>query len=91
MPGTAFPAGTKIVYAVWACRGMYPGLGMVNTWYHDRQEYASSIVSWDRPDERGRWWVSLSRQSGAPLPSGDYRLELCVGDKLLQSGTFLIQ
>ena len=91
MPGTAFPAGTKIVYAVWACRGMYPGLEMVNKWYLNGQEYGSSTISWDRPDERGRWWVSLSRQSGAPLPSGDYQLELYVEGRMLQSGTFVIQ
>lgn len=70
---------------------MYSDLEMVNTWYHDGQEYASSSVSWDRADERARWWVSLSRQSGAPLPSGDYQLELYVEGRMLQSGTFVIQ
>jgi len=90
-PGTSFPAGTTRVYAVWACRGMTPGLALVNTWYLNGQRYASSTEYWDRPAERGRWWVSLYRESGAPLPSGDYRLELFIGARLLQSGEFVIQ
>lgn len=90
-PGTSFPAGTTRVYAVWACRGMTPGLALENTWYLNGQRYASSTVYWDRPGERGRWWVSLYRESGAPLPSGNYRLELYVGARLMQSGEFVIQ
>ncbi len=90
-PGTSFPTGTTRVYGVWACRGMTPGLALVNTWYLNGQRYASSTVYWDRPGERGRWWVSIYRESGGALPSGNYRLELYIGARLMQSGEFVIQ
>ena len=91
MPSMTFPPGTTGVYAIWACRGLYQGLELRNVWYHNGQEYASSSVYWDRTDERGRWFVQLYRPSGQPLPSGNYRLELHIGGRLLQSGTFTIQ
>jgi hypothetical protein len=91
MPSMTFPAGTTEVYAIWACRGMYQGLEMYNVWYRDGQEYASGTVYWEQTGERGRWWLQLYRASGQPLPSGNYRLELYVGGRLLQSGTFTIQ
>lgn len=90
-PTTTFPPGTTEVYAVWACRGMYPGLELFNRWYHNGQEYAAGSVFWEREAERGRWWLHLYRASGAPLPSGNYRLELHVHGRLLQSETFVIQ
>ena len=90
-PGTSFPTGTTEVYGVWACRGMTPGLALVSTWYLNGQGFASSTVYWDRPGERGRWWVSLYRESGGPLPSGNYTLELYIGARLMQSGEFVIQ
>ncbi|MGB3905372.1 MAG: family 16 glycoside hydrolase, partial [Anaerolineae bacterium] len=90
-PGTSFPTGTTKVYAVWACRGMTPGLALANMWYLNGQPYVSSTVYWDRPGERGRWWVPISRESGGALPSGNYRLELYIGARLMQSGEFVIQ
>jgi hypothetical protein len=90
-PGTVFPTGTTKVYAVWACRGMTPGLAVVNTWYLNGQQYASSTENWDRPGERGRWWVSIDGESGGALPSGNYKLELYIGARLMQSGEFVIQ
>jgi hypothetical protein len=90
-PGTIFPTGTTRVYGVWACRGMTPGLALVNTWYLNGQQYVSSTVYWDRPGERGRWWVSIYRESGGALPSGNYRLELYIGGRLMQTGEFVIQ
>lgn len=91
MPSMTFPAGTTQVYAVWACRGMYQGLELYNVWYRDGQEFASGSVYWEQTGERGRWWLQLYRTSGQPLASGNYRLELYVGGRLLQSGTFKIQ
>jgi hypothetical protein len=91
MPGTSLPHGTTVVYAIWACRGMYQGLELRNVWYHDGQVYVSSDVHWDRADERGRWWVRLRLSSGQALPSGHYTLELWVEGRLLQSGSFLIE
>ncbi len=91
MPSMTFPPGTTEVYAVWACRGMYQGLELLSIWFHNGQEYARSNAYWDKTAERGRWWLRLYRASGQPLPSGNYRLELYVGSRLLQSGTFTIQ
>jgi hypothetical protein len=91
MPSTTFPSGTTDVYAVWACRGMYPGLEMLSIWRLNGQVYAESTQYWEKTAERGRWWLHLYRESGQPLPSGNYRVELFMGARLLQSGTFTIQ
>jgi hypothetical protein len=91
MPSMSFPPGTREVYAIWACRGMYQGLELYNVWYHNGQEYASETKYWDRQAERGRWWLQLYRASGQPLPSGHYTLELWVHGQLLRRGSFLIQ
>jgi hypothetical protein len=91
MPSMSFAYGIREVYAVWACRGMYRGLEIVHTWYHDGRECASGTVIREEDNERGREHVSLKGQEGGPLPSGNYRLELYVGGYLLQSGTFKIQ
>jgi len=90
-PGTSFATGTTKVYGVWASRGMTPGLALANMWYLNGQPYTSSTVYWDRPGERGRWWVWVERESGGALPSGNYRLELYIGARLMQSGEFVIQ
>ncbi len=91
MPSMSFPAGTTDVYAVWACRGMYPGLEMLSIWRLNGQVYAESTQYWEKTAERGRWWLHLYRASGQPLPSGNHSVELFVGAQLLQSGTFTIQ
>jgi hypothetical protein len=90
MPSMSFAYGIKEVYAVWACRGMYRGLEIVHTWYHDGRECASGTVIREEDSERGREHVSLKGAEGGPLPSGHYTLELYVGGQLLQSGTFTI-
>jgi hypothetical protein len=91
MPRMSFTYGINKVYAIWACRGMYPGLEIVHTWYHEGREVASGTVIREDEKERGREYVSLDYPDGAPLPRGNYRLELHVGGQLLQSGTFTIQ
>jgi hypothetical protein len=90
-PGMSFAYGINKVYAVWACRGMYPGLEITHTWYHEGREVASGTFAWEEEKERGREYVSLDYPDDAPLPPGNYRLELYVGGQLLQSGTFAIQ
>jgi hypothetical protein len=91
MPTMTFPAGTTEVYAVWACRGMYPGLEMLSIWRLNGQVYIQSTQYWEKTAERGRWWLRLYRESGQPLPAGNYAVELFIGARLLQSGTFKIQ
>jgi hypothetical protein len=91
MPSTNFPPGTREVYAVWACRGLYPGLELYNVWYLNGQEYGSGTATWNKAAERGRWWLQLYRASGQPLPSGHYTLELYIHGQLLRRGSFLIQ
>jgi hypothetical protein len=91
MPSMTFPPGITEVYAVWACRGMYPGLEMLGVWYHNGQEYTRGTTQWEKTSERGRCSLSLRRTSGLPLPSGNYGLELFVGGQLLQSGTCTLQ
>jgi hypothetical protein len=90
-PGMSFAYGINKVYAVWACRGMYTGLEITHTWYHEGREVASGTFAWEEEKERGREYVSLDYPDDAPLPRGNYRLEVYVGGQLLQSGTFAIQ
>ena len=82
---TTFPSGITEVYALWAWRGMYPGLELLAKWYRNGQEYTASNILWEQEGERSRWWLHLHRASGAPLPGGNYRLELYVHGQLLQN------
>jgi hypothetical protein len=91
MSRMSFAYGINEVYAVWACRGMYRGLEIVDRWYHDGRECASGTVIREEDDERGREHVSLKGSQGDPLPSGHYTLELYVHGQLLRRGSFLIQ
>jgi hypothetical protein len=91
MPSTTFPAGTTVVNSVFAFRGMYPGLELQAIWYKDGQQYSSFTYTWRIPQERGHWGLYLGGQDEGPLPSGNYRLDLYVEGRLLQSGTFTIQ
>jgi hypothetical protein len=91
MPGTSFPRGTTIVYAIFAGRGMYQGLEADAIWYHNGQEYSSDSGNWQGTEERGRWWWWLGNETGSPLPSGHYTLSVSVHGEQLQSGSFLIQ
>jgi hypothetical protein len=91
MPSTTFPAGTTVVDSVFAFRGMYPGLELQAIWYKEGQEYYSYTHTWTIAKESGHWGLYLEGPDGGPLPSGNYRLELYVEGRLLQSGTFTIQ
>ncbi|HEM61795.1 MAG TPA: hypothetical protein ENO24_05860 [Chloroflexi bacterium] len=90
-PRTSFSYGVNRVYAVWACRGMYPGLEIVHTWCLEGGACQSGTLIRKEADERGREYVILNGPDGGPLPRGNYRLELYVGAQLLQSESFTIQ
>lgn len=90
-PTTTFPAGAKDVYAIFDYWGMEDGMEWGRTWYFEGEvDIPLKTDTWDG-GERGTWWVHLSYESGDPLDSGSYRLELYIEGQVVQSGTFTIE
>ena len=86
-PATTFPAGITMVYGIFNYEGLKDGLEWTYTWYRDGELEATRTEIW-KSGEEGSAWVNLWNDAG--LPSGNYELRLYLGDKLLQSGTFVI-
>jgi len=86
-PTTTFPAGITMVYGIFNYEGLKDGLEWTYTWYRDGELEATRTEIW-KSGEEGSAWVNLWNDAG--LPSGNYELRLYLGDKLLQSGTFVI-
>lgn len=86
-PGTQFPLGTTVVYAVYEYQGMQDGLRYLNQWYYNGQKDVSSSGEWDG-GASGIAWVNIYNNNG--LAEGEYALKLLVEGKLLQEGSFRI-
>ncbi len=87
-PGTVFPQGTTKVYAVFDYSGMEDGLTYDAYWYRDGQEELHKSWEWSLGQE-GTSWVNIFNDAG--LNSGNYELEVYVGEWLLLNGKFVIQ
>jgi len=86
-PGTAFPAGTTMVYAIFAYEGIERGTTFKYIWYLDGEEDVGDADMWESA-ESGTYWVNLYNDDG--LVSGTYELQLFVEDRLVQTGSFAI-
>ena len=97
-PTTTFPAGTTVVVASWDYQGMAGDMYWTRAWYVDSVEIMSNTIRWDEYGHHqtgqgvtsGRITNYLDK-SGELLPSGNYELQLYIGNRFMQSGTFSVQ
>ena len=86
-PGAQFPSGIQEAYAFWDFSDTPDGAAWTRVWYLDDQEVMREEDNWSQ-GASGSTWVSIYSKSA--LPDGTYRLELYLGDTLLQKGSFAI-
>ncbi len=86
-PGAQFPTGIQEAYAFWDFSGIPDGAEWTRVWYLDDQEVMRETDNWGQ-GASGNTWVSIFSKSA--LPDGAYKLELYLGDALLQQGNFII-
>ena len=86
-PGTQFASGIQEAYAFWDFNGTPDGAEWTRVWYLDDQEVLRESDSWSQ-GAKGSTWVSIYSESA--LPDGTYKLELYLGDTLLQNGSFAV-
>lgn len=85
--GDAFADITE-VFATFDYAGMRDGVEWETQWSYGGEIVAGSTQAWNG-GASGRYSVSLSN-GGDPLPTGDYRLDLYLGDRLAQGAGFAI-
>ncbi len=91
-PTSTFAAGTQEIYAAWDYRGMSDGTPYTAKWYWNGAIWRQESFTWtewldgtEGPAKR----LMLSDSNG--LIGGEYRLELYVGDELVQAATCVVQ
>ncbi|MDR7464153.1 MAG: hypothetical protein QN152_06305 [Armatimonadota bacterium] len=90
---SAFPAGTRRIYAYFRYLGLQPEDRLEGTWYKDGQELMkrSATVSeavGDNPPPAGTLWFWAGWEQGAP--TGSYRFELRLNGSPVREGTFQV-
>ena len=86
-PGAQFPRGIEEACAFWDFSGAPDGAEWTRVWYRDDQEVMREVDNWSQ-GASGSTWVSIYSKSA--LPDGTYRLELYLGNALVQKGSFAI-
>jgi len=75
------------IYAVFPVQNMRDGTPWRTRWLFEGEEVLSESDVWDTGNVRSTW-VSLSHPDG--LPAGQFTLELYIGDRLAQRGSFTV-
>lgn len=86
-PATTF-SGVNEVFAFFSYQGMSNGLNWMTRWYYNGQPVLERPGLWES-GATGNYFVSLSHPDG--LPTGQFKLELYIQDRLVQEGTFSVQ
>jgi hypothetical protein len=89
-PLDTYPDGVTVVYAVYNYSGMQDGESWRTEWKHDgvAQPDLTQEKQW-KGGESGSWWVSLLNPKG--IKTGEWELDLYVGDNLQQTGKFTVE
>lgn len=84
-PAQSFPADTERIYVVFPYEGMRNGLPLTIIWYYQGQEFLRDAYEWS--------WGSSDRSFAfiSPVGSGDYQVELKIGQQTLAQGSFVVQ
>ena len=85
-PGQTFPAGVKNIDAVFDYSGMNPDTEYTATWFLGNRKLQAQTYVWDQAAQGTGARVSLADTRG--LKPGQYRLQITIGDKPLQAGSF---
>ena len=84
------PAGTSTVYAFFNGIGLPTGTEWTSQWfYNDAPSTDPKSHTWELgPNEQN--WINFKNTDDAPLEAGVYELQLTIGSKQVNLGTFII-
>ena len=88
-PGTAFATGLTELHFFCTYAGMQDGMNIDTKWMLNDEELVTFNWAWDEGDS-GTLHDYIHRNSGEPLPDGQYTLELYIEGQLVQQGTAVI-
>jgi S1-C subfamily serine protease len=83
-PNTEFEDPTFELYAVWEYEGMEDGLDWNLQWLLDGEVIIDQDEQW-AGGESGTWSTYLYMQDGAPLPVGEYEIQLSIQGEPVQT------
>lgn len=85
-----FPAGLSTVYAFFDGISVPSGTEWTSQWfYNDAPSTSPKSHTWDFGPNEGNW-ISFQNTDDAPLEAGVYELQLTIGKKVVNLGTFVI-
>ena len=88
-PNTAFATGLTELHFFCTYAGMQDGMNIDTKWILNDEELVTFSWAWDEGDS-GTLHDYIHRNSGEPLPDGQYTLELYIEGQLVQQGTAVI-
>jgi len=91
--GYTFPAGTAEVYAVWSYQGMASGMPYQASWFLNNNLWSDEWLTWDtsRYGSDGAACITQVAEHDADgLPPGNCRLALAIGERQVQTATFVV-
>jgi len=88
-PGTIFSTGLAELHFFCTYAGMQDGMGFDEKWILNGEELVTFEMVWEE-GANGTFHDSINRDSGKPLPDGEYTLELYIEGQLVQQGTAAI-
>jgi len=88
-PGDTFTGGVTQIHAFFSYQGMVDGMPWERRWYRDGNKAAGGSGLWDAGAE-GVYRLSLN-SGGQPLDAGVWKLEIYVNERLMRTGTFMIE
>ncbi len=86
--GETFTAGTPTIYTILSFEDIPIGTPWLVRWYLDGAQYNEYIAKPWNNEANGQTWV---RVQGAPMPAGDYQVEIYVSGNLIASADFTVQ
>ena len=86
--GVGFPAGGRWLHAFFSYQNIAPGTEWVQRWYVDNDYLFTIRQTWTGAGTGDNLRTSL--EGIDRLPDGTYRLELLIGNRVLQTGTAVV-
>ncbi|MGB8648622.1 MAG: CARDB domain-containing protein [Anaerolineae bacterium] len=90
-PGTTFAYGPKIIYSWWTFRGITPGTVYSYSFYKDGSLFYGGSDRFNYASGNAWQWVLIGDYPTVALDAGTYWLSIYVNNKIVTSGSFVIQ